>query len=281
MDAASGMGLQGKVGQPFLCFRCALCRISLLNVPEWYSQSMSQSNLRPVMLRGQTVLFLLFSIIAAASCDKRTPPAPIPSATLNAYRVLYGEIGEQTALSHVYPHKPGLQLDDSAPAGSRDHLIQTLLRLQPQSLQILQLSKQDPGPFPVEPQNIMPDTWPRAWVNRCAEIVQADAGRLWDAGQPDEATARISALIRLGQIMMADSAELMQMWGLARAGAGCIRASAMIDAGLLDKLSTEHKRELLDAVESIRVTDEHTARFDKLAPEVQANRTTVLTRLKR
>lgn len=229
-------------------------------------------------------LHLLIPLLFLAACESRTKPASTPpaSSVLTAYHNLYEELGEQVdiATALTYPHKPGLALDSDADHASREQLIQLLQRLQPQIARIQELSTQDPNPIPAEPEALAPDNWPRAWLNRCASLIQADAGRLWDAGDADHSAKRVTTLIRLGSAMMRDSGELMQMWGLARAGAGAIPANAMLDAGLFERLTPESKADLLNAAASIRVTDEHKTRFAQLAPQTQTESEKLLNRLR-
>jgi hypothetical protein len=217
---------------------------------------------------------VILSLVLLSSCDTRKehPATNAPNSTvLVEYRDLYTQIGEDVAMemAHVYPHKVGLEIDDAAGPNARQQLSQDLKRLQPQIDRILELSTKDAGPLPQEIESAGADGWPRAWLNRCSEIVQADAGRLWDEDRPEDAAKRVTALIRIGSAMMKDSGELTQMWGLARAGSGAMRANGMIDAGLLGKLTSTSKDALLNAAVAVRVTDEHLKRFDKLAPQTR------------
>jgi hypothetical protein len=228
-------------------------------------------------------LVVTLLLIALAACGRSQPPPVAASPVLSQYHAIYDEIGDDTVLlmAHLYPQKPGLELDDTAEAGTRERLIAALEGLQPQVSRIIELSAQPVGPFPPEPRELGQPQWPRSWLTGCTELLQADSGRLWEAGRPDDAIVRLTAQIRIGNQMMQGSESLMQMWGLARVGTAAIRANAIIDAGGQDKVAGEHRTALAEAAQAVQVKVDVAQQFPKLASEVRNETSSLLERLER
>ncbi len=226
------------------------------------------------------VPFLL--LLPLASCDQSQPqtPATQPAAAqatqstptsatpiLDAYRAVWRQIDRDKLmpLMFLYPARPSLQFDPSAPPNSRQDLIALLNSLQPQLKRIIELSAKSPEPFPPHPSESEVTArdahmdHPMAWFQNFARLLNADAMRCNESGDAAATIPRVIASIRLGEAMQSQSDDLDRIAGVGIMGQGLKLANALLDAGLASKAGPAAIAELRTAASSFTIRDSQQA----------------------
>lgn len=201
---------------------------------------------------------LAFVVIAVAlgilGCERdpgtkggSAPPGPAPVAVVDArYLRLAAELDSDLLiqLAHVLPLEASLKQDEDAPPGQHAAAVAALIAKQGAIGRFMELLASPPR-LPPGPGRDAPDG-PDAMLRRARTVLLADASRCFQAGDYDAATARLTALCRLGRFQLGDSS--LAEAGVATAMAAGRKTLAFVEAGLLGGVSKEAVRELEDAL---------------------------------
>lgn len=271
------MGSQGKGGQPFPCI------INLKN-PHCHTK-LSPGILLPEAPMPRLLLLCLI-LLALPACDQSpsgpnsntasTTPAPTP--VLDQLRTLWDDLDRSKLepLMFLYPTRAALEFDAAAPGESHTQLLASLANLQPTIKTLLTLSRQTPETFPPRtPSETDPNAHmkhPIAWCQNFARILNADAGRCWEARDADNAAARLAAEIRIGNNLTRQPDNFAQTIGHGLTNTAIAKALAMSDQGFIKQLTKPALEDLKAAADAITLSEESQQLNPTLKPDLDTLR---------
>lgn len=155
----------------------------------------------------------------------------------------------------VKPLEPTLVLDESTPGyGTEAELVATLVEFQPKIKQLIEVSA-----LPIEQFGPAPDLndenpnahmeYPRAWIQNYVRILSADASRLWEERQADDAVARHVAIFRFSSWLFAQRDDsLCRSTATGMVMLNCKKLIAKLDDGMDRAMSPAAVKMLDDAI---------------------------------
>ena len=232
-------------------------------------------------------LLLCLILLALPACDQSppgsnsntsssTPSAPTP--VIDQLRSLWDNLDRShlEPLMFLYPTRAALEFDAAAPAESHTQLIAALANLQPTIKTLLTLSRQTPETFPPhpgiagEPNAHMKH--PIAWCQNFARILNADAGRCWEARDADNAAARLAAEIRIGTNLTRQPDTFAQTIGHGLIYTAIAKTLAMCDQGFIKQLTKPALEDLTAAAQAVTLSEESQQLNPTLKPDLDTLR---------
>lgn len=162
----------------------------------------------------------------------------------------------------VKPMEPKLVVDESMPQfGTKAQLVATLVDLQPMIKQLIEVSAlpiEQFGPAPdLNDEN--PDAhmqYPCAWIQNYVRILSADASRLWEERQADDAVARHVAVFRFSSWLFAQRDDpLCRSTATGMVMLNCKKLIAKLNDGMDRSMSPAAIKALDDAVSGYDARD--------------------------
>lgn len=232
----------------------------------------------------QLLLFLVL-LLPLPACDQSpsTPTtaastAPAPTPVIDQLRTLWDDLDRSKLepLMFLYPTRAALEFDTAAPAESHTQLLAALANLQPTIKTLLTLSRQTPETFPPhpgiggEPNAHMQH--PVAWCQNFARILNADAGRCWEARDADNAAARLAAEIRIGTNLTRQPDTFAQTIGHGLIYTAIAKTLAMSDQGFIKQLTKPALEDLTAAAQAVTLSEESQQLNPTLKPDLETLR---------